>query len=449
MNKCHRMHEVVRWFDGQTNTGETALPRHLETCAACAAHLKTLQALRKGAREIVARNPLHEPAFEPFMAGLREQTTRPLPRRRTFWAVASLSAAALVVAASLFLVFSYPDAAMDATIVESYSSELEGATITSYASDSGVTTVKGRHLVSFAGLIILMGAVLAGRERPAPPPARVTITAICATHEARGHKEFEPGLDHVRRALLDLGQDTFRKVCVTTISAAFDDETELRINRRYTLSVKPLSKEPNGQLRMHFRVQLIPHDPQAKPITALATTVAMRPGKQFMLRGMKQDKGEKQKAYNEIREERPKNIKEEPKLAFDIIEKIRKMIPDIFLVSHGSSSVPAELVDVINKYGGNMKKTMGVPVASLQKAIKLGMNKINVDTDGRLAITGAIRKVFAETPDKFDPRDYLKPAREALAAIIAERMNGFGTAGHIKDVKMVTLAEMAKFYKKG
>jgi len=140
-------------------------------------------------------------------------------------------------------------------------------------------------------------------------------------------------------------------------------------------------------------------------------------------------------------------FKEEPKLAFDIIEKIRKMIPDIFLVSHGSSSVPAELVDTINKYGGNMKKTMGVPVASLKKAIGLGMNKINVDTDGRLAVTAAIRKVFAESPDKFDPRDYLKPAREALAGVIANRMQEFGTAGHIKDVKAVTLAEMAKFYK--
>lgn len=140
-------------------------------------------------------------------------------------------------------------------------------------------------------------------------------------------------------------------------------------------------------------------------------------------------------------------FKEEPKLAFDIIEKIRKMIPDIFLVSHGSSSVPSDLIDAINKYGGNMKKTMGVPIASLKKAIGLGMNKINVDTDGRLAVTAAIRKVFAETPDKFDPRDYLKPAREALAAVIANRMREFGTAGHIKDVKTVTLAEMAKFYK--
>ncbi len=127
-------------------------------------------------------------------------------------------------------------------------------------------------------------------------------------------------------------------------------------------------------------------------------------------------------------------FKTEPKLAFDVIEKIRKKIPDVFLVSHGSSSVPHELIDIINKYGGNMQKTMGVPVESLKKAIGLGINKINVDTDGRLAVTATIRKFLAENPDKFDPRDYLKPAREALAKIIAQRMQDFGTAGHIKDI---------------
>ncbi len=140
-------------------------------------------------------------------------------------------------------------------------------------------------------------------------------------------------------------------------------------------------------------------------------------------------------------------FKEEPKIAFDIIEKIRNNIPDVFLVSHGSSSVPPELVDTINKYGGNMKKTMGVPLESLKKAIKLGINKINVDTDGRLAVTGAIRKCFAENPDKFDPREYLGPARDALAKVIEERMNAFGTAGHVKDVKPVTLEEMKRVYR--
>ena len=141
-------------------------------------------------------------------------------------------------------------------------------------------------------------------------------------------------------------------------------------------------------------------------------------------------------------------FKEEPKLAFDIIEKIRKNIPEVFLVSHGSSSVPAELIDIINKFGGNMQKTMGVPVASLKKAIALGINKINVDTDGRLVVTATIRKFFAENPDKFDPRDYLKPAREALSKIISQRMQDFSTAGHIKDVKTITLKDMISFYKK-
>ncbi len=142
-------------------------------------------------------------------------------------------------------------------------------------------------------------------------------------------------------------------------------------------------------------------------------------------------------------------FKAEPKIAFDIVEAIRKKISDVFLVSHGSSSVPPELVDTINKYGGNMQKTMGVPLESLKKAIALGINKINVDTDGRLAVTAAIRKFFAENPDKFDPRDYLKPARESLAKVIEERMVAFGTAGHIKDVKLVTLEEMKGFYKRG
>jgi fructose-bisphosphate aldolase class II len=97
----------------------------------------------------------------------------------------------------------------------------------------------------------------------------------------------------------------------------------------------------------------------------------------------------------------------------DRIEEIHRRLPNTHLVMHGSSSVPQELQDIINKYGGKMKETWGVPVEEIQRGIKHGVRKINVDTDNRLAITGAIRKVFAETPEKFDPRDYLKPAREA------------------------------------
>jgi fructose-bisphosphate aldolase class II len=99
-------------------------------------------------------------------------------------------------------------------------------------------------------------------------------------------------------------------------------------------------------------------------------------------------------------------------LAFDVLKEVRALI-NIPIVLHGASSVPQELIDAVNKYGGKMPGATGVPMESLKKAIQLGVTKINVDTDGRLAITAAIRKVFAETPEKFDPRDYLGPAREA------------------------------------
>jgi fructose-bisphosphate aldolase class II len=94
-----------------------------------------------------------------------------------------------------------------------------------------------------------------------------------------------------------------------------------------------------------------------------------------------------------------------------------------------------------------MPGTFGIPVANIQEGIKHGVRKINVDTDSRLAITGAIRKVFAETPGKFDPRDYLKPAREAAYKVYVDRMNAFGQAGHAGDYKPMTLAAAAKLYK--
>src|SRR5476649_1619679 len=120
-------------------------------------------------------------------------------------------------------------------------------------------------------------------------------------------------------------------------------------------------------------------------------------------------------------------------LAMDRILEIHKRLPNTHLVMHGSSSVPQTLQDIINKYGGKIKPTWGVPVEEIQLGIKNGVRKINVDTDLRLAITGAIRKVFAETPDKFDPRDYLKPARDAMKKVVAERMVQFGQAGHAGD----------------
>jgi fructose-bisphosphate aldolase, class II len=122
-------------------------------------------------------------------------------------------------------------------------------------------------------------------------------------------------------------------------------------------------------------------------------------------------------------------------LAMKRIEEIHAKIPNTHLVMHGSSSVPQELQDIINKYGGKMKQTWGVPVEEIQRGIQHGVRKINVDTDNRMAITGAIRKVFWETPDKFDPRDYLKPAREAMQAVCVARMQQFGQAGQAPSVR--------------
>ncbi len=134
-------------------------------------------------------------------------------------------------------------------------------------------------------------------------------------------------------------------------------------------------------------------------------------------------------------------------LAMDRIIEIHRKLPNTHLVMHGSSSVPQELQDVINRYGGRIKQTYGVPIAEIQKGIQHGVRKINVDTDNRLAITGAIRKVFAESPEKFDPRDYLGPAREAMKKVVAERMVQFGQAGWASKIRAKSLDEMAALYR--
>lgn len=123
-------------------------------------------------------------------------------------------------------------------------------------------------------------------------------------------------------------------------------------------------------------------------------------------------------------------------LAMSRIEAIHKKLPNTHLVMHGSSSVPQELQDIINKYGGNIRQTWGVPVEEIQRGIKHGVRKINVDTDNRLAMTGAIRKVLAESPEKFDPRDYLKPARDAMKKVCIDRMVAFGQAGNASKMKV-------------
>jgi fructose-bisphosphate aldolase class II len=126
--------------------------------------------------------------------------------------------------------------------------------------------------------------------------------------------------------------------------------------------------------------------------------------------------------------------------------EIHNKLPKTHLVMHGSSSVPKHLQDIINQYGGKLKPTWGVPVEEIQLGIRNGVRKINVDTDNRLAITGAIRKVLAESPEKFDPRDYLKPARDAMKNVVAERMTQFGQAGHAADYAAISLEEMARRY---
>jgi fructose-bisphosphate aldolase class II len=136
-------------------------------------------------------------------------------------------------------------------------------------------------------------------------------------------------------------------------------------------------------------------------------------------------------------------------LKMDRLIEIHQRIPTTHLVMHGSSSVPKELQDIINQYGGKLKPTWGVPVEEIQLGIKNGVRKINVDTDNRLAMTGAIRKVLWETPEKFDPRDYLKPAREAMKKVVMERMVQFGQAGHAKEITPIPLEEMAEMYRKG
>lgn len=135
-------------------------------------------------------------------------------------------------------------------------------------------------------------------------------------------------------------------------------------------------------------------------------------------------------------------------LKMDRLIEIHHRLPNVHLVMHGSSSVPKDLQDVINQYGGSLRPTWGVPVEEIQLGIRNGVRKVNVDTDNRLAITGAIRKVFMETPEKFDPRDYLKPAREAMQKVVAQRMTQFGQAGHAGDYEPIPLETMAATYAK-
>ncbi|EON10917.1 MULTISPECIES: class II fructose-bisphosphate aldolase [Pandoraea] len=136
-------------------------------------------------------------------------------------------------------------------------------------------------------------------------------------------------------------------------------------------------------------------------------------------------------------------------LAIDRIKEIHRRIPNTHLVMHGSSSVPQELLAEIREFGGDMKETYGVPVEEIVEGIKHGVRKINIDTDIRLAMTGAIRRYLFENPSKFDPRDYLKPAREAAKLVCKARYLSFGCEGQAGKIKPVALEKMAEKYKSG
>jgi fructose-bisphosphate aldolase, class II len=137
-------------------------------------------------------------------------------------------------------------------------------------------------------------------------------------------------------------------------------------------------------------------------------------------------------------------------LAMHVIEEIHRKLPKTHLVMHGSSSVPQDLQDIINAYGGKMKPTWGVPVEEIQRGIKHGVRKINIDTDNRMAMTGQIRKILAEHPGEFDPRKYLKPAMEAMTKLCKQRFEEFNTAGQASKIRSVLPpSEMAKLYASG
>lgn len=136
-------------------------------------------------------------------------------------------------------------------------------------------------------------------------------------------------------------------------------------------------------------------------------------------------------------------------LVIERILEIHKRIPSCHIVMHGSSSVPKNLLDVINQYGGKMPETYGVPIEEIQKGIQAGVRKVNVDTDNRLAMTGAIRKVLTERPAEFDLRAYMSEARSAMQKVCEERMRAFGQAGFATKVPFITLEQMAKEYLAG
>ena len=136
-------------------------------------------------------------------------------------------------------------------------------------------------------------------------------------------------------------------------------------------------------------------------------------------------------------------------LAISRIEEIHRRLPNTHIVMHGSSSVPEDLIAIINQYGGQIPETYGVPVEEIQKGIKSGVRKVNIDTDNRLAITAAIREAAAKDPSNFDPRHFLKPSMKYMQKVCADRYEAFGTAGHASKIKQEALDVYAVKYAAG
>ena len=136
-------------------------------------------------------------------------------------------------------------------------------------------------------------------------------------------------------------------------------------------------------------------------------------------------------------------------LAIDRIEEIHRRLPNTHLVMHGSSSVPQEWLAVIREHGGSIKETYGVPLEEIRQGIRHGVRKINIDTDIRLAMTGAMRRAMAKDPSEFDPRKFLKEAMLAAKALCEQRFTAFGCAGHASRLRSVPLDDLAERYRKG
>ncbi len=136
-------------------------------------------------------------------------------------------------------------------------------------------------------------------------------------------------------------------------------------------------------------------------------------------------------------------------LAISRIEEIHRRLPNTHLVMHGSSSVPEELLAIINQYGGKIPETYGVPLEEIQKGIKSGVRKVNIDTDNRLAITAAVREALAAKPEEFDPRHFLKPSIQYMQKVCQQRYEAFASAGNGSKIKPVSLDDFAAKYAKG